>query len=137
MKKDMVMGALCVIVGLLCLLWFGPARQARKDVCTEYTIGTVTSVLRSSDPDSSSYSYNITVEYETDGQKHTYRGSSSASAEMGEELKVWYDPADPDTCYVEMITSQPFMIRLAGVVFTAVGAVTVISALIKNKRAEG
>ena len=131
-KKDIVLGTLSIIVGLLCLLVFGPMRQARKDICTETTSGTVTMVSRNDAGDSTSY--DITVEYEIDGQKYTHRCSSGASAEIGETLTVWYDPADHNTCYVETVTSQPFMIRLAGIVFSAIGVFTVIPALIRMRK---
>ena len=135
-KKNLVLGIISIAVGLLCLLWFGPARQAKKDVCTESTVGTVTSVSRQSDATNGSYDYSVWVEFEIDGEKYQDHCISSAEVTEGENLTVWYDPADHSTYYVDTVTSPPFMFTLGGVVFTAIGVYMVISSLIKMKKQE-
>ena len=120
-KKNLVLGIIAVIVGLVCIFVIAPDRDKLKNRCTEKTSGVVTSVSETGDNDGGS-SYYITVEYEASGKKYSDNLSTGTRVEYDETVTLWYNPDDPTECYIDGVTSSPFMFKLCGGVFIVVGA---------------
>ena len=121
-KKNLVLGILAVIVGLVCIFVIAPDRDKLKNRCTEKTSGVVTSVSETRDNEGGGSDYYITVEYEVGGKKYSDNLSTGTRVEYDETVTLWYNPDDPTECYIDGVTSSPFMFRLCGGVFIVVGA---------------
>ncbi|SDA27253.1 Protein of unknown function [Ruminococcus sp. YE71] len=131
-KRDLIMGLICMIVGVLTATLIANGRDSRKSRCTAEVSGTAVSVMESGTGDDRDY--HVTVEYSVDGKTYSESLYTSRRVSEGSGVTVFYDPNEPSYCYLEGVSSSPSMFRIAGGAFAVVGLVSCIKALIVMKK---
>jgi len=96
--------------------------------------GVVTDLEERWDSDDSSYTYYPRVRFETEtGQAHEFTGdvgSSPASFDVGEEVRVLFDPADPSGARIDSFMQLWFVSLILGglgLVFSVVGVCSIFA----------
>lgn len=90
----------------------------------ETTTGIVTSLEESSDGDGGCCVYSPVIEFEANGQTYSFEGDNASDPpayDVGEEVSVLYDPADPNTAQINKWTERwlfPIII-IPAMMFTA------------------
>ncbi len=90
----------------------------------ETTTGIVTSLEESSDGDGGCCVYSPVIEFEANGQTYSFEGDTASyppAYDVGEEVSVLYDPADPNTAQINKWTERWLMpvILVPAMIFAA------------------
>ncbi len=78
----------------------------------EATTGIVTQLEEGSDSDGDCCVYSPVVEFEANGQRYSFDGDTASyppAYEVGEQVSVLYDPADPNTAQINKWTERWLM----------------------------
>lgn len=107
----------------------------------ETTQGTVVEMIPKRSKDSTTYSPVISFTTKT-GQQITYTSSVSSnppSYEVGENVQIFYDPADPKDAEINgffLLWLGVIILGFIGIVFFLIGSLGVLFRYLKNKKAQ-
>lgn len=131
-----IIGA-CLLVGAI-YLYINKQAFLEK---AETTQGTVVEMIPKRSKDSTTYSPVISFTTKT-GQQITYTSSVSSnppSYEVGENVQIFYDPADPKDAEINGFFSLwlgVIILGFVGIVFFLIGSLGVLFRYLKNKKAQ-
>jgi hypothetical protein len=78
----------------------------------ETTTGTVVDLNESSDPEGSCCTYSPVIEFTVNGKPYIFTGDNATNPpayQVGEEVEILYDPANPDTAQINKWTERWLM----------------------------
>ena len=129
---------LCIVVGIGLIVGGSFIKKGNDKKIAEWThvTGTVVDYTSSKDMDDD-IMYSEIVEYEVGGVKYRLKSSSSSNVrpQTGKKREVAYDPAKPERAIIvsenRLMTTIMFIV---GSVFTAIGALLIVSSVLKGRK---